>query len=66
MLLPRFSTHSKRSNHLTEILSSVVTQWLPWSFRIDFKVLLRVQKAFSAPAPAYICNLSTPYETVRC
>ena len=56
----RFLTCTKRCDHITPILAAL--HWLPVSFRIDFKILLFVFKALNGLAPAYICDLLTPYE----
>ena len=59
----RFLTRTKRCDHITPILAAL--HWLPVSFRIDFKILLLVFKALNGQAPAYICDLLTPYEPDR-
>ena len=41
---------------------TAIKHLLPLSFRIDFKILLLVFKALNGQAPAYICDLLTPYE----
>ena len=58
-----FLTCTKRCDHITLILAAL--HWLPVSFRIYFKILLLLFKALNGQAPAYICDLLTPFEPNR-
>lgn len=48
--------------HITLILKSL--HWLPTYFRIDFRILLLVFKAFNGLSP-YLSDLLLPYEPSR-
>lgn len=55
---------TQRSNSITPILAAL--NWLPTSFRIDFKIGLLIDKALNGQASAYICDLLTAYKSDRC
>ncbi len=47
------------------IISFVCSHWLPVTFRIDFKVLLRVYKSLNGLGPKYIVNMLAEYKPNR-
>ncbi len=63
----RLLTGSKKRDHISPVLSSL--HWLPVKFRVDFKILLFVYKAYliclSGCAPSYISELLVPYCPAR-
>lgn len=59
----RFLTGTKIREHITPVLSTL--HWLPVQYRIDFKILLMVFKAFHNIAPSYITNLLKDHTPVR-
>uniref|UniRef100_A0A8C5I3C7 Reverse transcriptase domain-containing protein n=1 Tax=Gouania willdenowi TaxID=441366 RepID=A0A8C5I3C7_GOUWI len=59
----RLLTGTKKREHITPILASL--HWLPVKFRIDFKILLFVFKAWNGLAPQYITDLIQIYRPQR-
>ncbi|KAE8289426.1 hypothetical protein D5F01_LYC11126 [Larimichthys crocea] len=59
----RVLTRTKRSEHITPVLKSL--HWLPVSHRIDFKVLLLVNKSLNGLGPQYINDMLAEYRPSR-
>ncbi len=59
----RILTRTRKSEHITPVLRSL--QWLPVTFRIDFKVLLLVYKSLNGLGPRYIADMLTEYKPNR-
>ncbi len=56
----RILTRTRKSEHITPVLRSL--HWLPVTFRIDFKVLLLVNKSLNGLGPKYIADMLTEYK----
>ncbi len=56
-------TRTRISEHITPVLRSL--QWLPVTFRIDFKVLLLINKSLNGLGPKYIADTLTEYKSNR-
>jgi len=56
----RFLTGVRRREHITPILLS--PNWLPVSYRVEFKILLLVFKALTGLAPSYLSNLQQSHQ----
>lgn len=56
-------TKTREREHIRPTLKSL--HWLPFCFRIDFKILLLVYKALKGLAPAYLSDLLLSYEVSR-
>uniref|UniRef100_A0A8C1X0A8 Reverse transcriptase domain-containing protein n=1 Tax=Cyprinus carpio TaxID=7962 RepID=A0A8C1X0A8_CYPCA len=56
----RILTRTRKSEHITPVLRSL--QWLPVTFRIDFKVPLLVYKSLNDLGPKYIAVMFTEYK----
>ena len=54
----RFLSGCRKHEHITPILKSL--HWLPFSQRIDFKILLFVYKSFHNTATLYLSELLHP------
>ncbi len=52
-------TRTRTSEHITPVLRSL--NWLPVTFRIDFKVLLLVYKSLNGFGPKYIADILTEF-----
>lgn len=50
-------------DHITPVLKSL--HWLPIKTRITYKILLLTFKCINKLAPAYLCDLVTPYKQSR-
>ncbi len=59
----RLLTRSRKYDHITPILRSL--HWLPIKFRISYKILLLIYKAFNGLAPAYLTSLISRYNPSR-
>ncbi len=59
----RILTRTRKSEHITPVLRSL--QWLPVTFRIDFKVLLLIYKSLNGLGPKYIADMLTEYKPNR-
>ena len=59
----RLLTRSKRTCHITPILSAL--HWLPVHLRSHFKMLVFTYRAVHGQAPAYITDLIKPHSTTR-
>ncbi len=59
----RILTRTRQSEHITPVLRSL--HWLPVTFRIDFKVLLLVQKSLNGLGPKYMPHMLTEYKSNR-
>ena len=59
----RLLTGTRKYDHITPVLASL--HWLPIDYRINFKILLFTYKARLGQAPAYICDLLSPYVPTR-
>ncbi len=59
----RILTRTRKSDHITPVLRSL--HWLPVTFRIDFKVLLLVNKLPNGLGPKYIADMLTEYKPYR-
>ena len=55
----RLLTRTRRSCHITPILSSL--HWLPVNYRIHFKILVITHRTLHGQAPPYISELLQPY-----
>jgi len=60
---PRILSRTRKYEHITPVLRSL--HWLPVTFRIDFKVLLLVNKSFNGLGPQYIAVILTEYKPNR-
>ena len=59
----RILTKTPRQAHITPVLRAL--HWLPVAARIEYKVLVLVFKCLDKTAPAYLCDLITPYDPSR-
>ena len=59
----RLLTRSRRSCHITPILSSL--HWLPVNYRIHFKILVITHRTLHGQSPQYISELLHPYIPTR-
>ncbi len=59
----RILTRTRMRDHITPVLESL--QWLPVSFRVDFKILMLTYKALHGLAPQYLSELLIPYTPTR-
>uniref|UniRef100_A0A8C6LSV9 Reverse transcriptase domain-containing protein n=1 Tax=Nothobranchius furzeri TaxID=105023 RepID=A0A8C6LSV9_NOTFU len=59
----RFLYKKRKHEHVTSILAAL--HWLPFDFRICFKLLLMVFKALNGVAPTYLTELLQPYAPAR-
>ncbi len=59
----RILTRTRKYEHITPVLRSL--HWLPFTFRIDFKVLLLVYKSLNGLGPKYIADMLTDYKPKR-
>lgn len=55
----RLVSLTKKSAHITPVLKEL--HWLPVGYRLVYKLLLMVSKIQNDLAPAYLCELITPY-----
>ena len=59
----RLLSFPQKTEHITPILEEL--HWLPVAFRIEFKILVLVFKAYHGISPLYISDMITKHEPTR-
>ncbi len=58
-------TFTKKSAHITLMLTAITVHWLPIIYHIQLKILILVFKACHSSAPLYLSELIFPYVPMR-
>jgi len=56
-------SRTRKYDHVQPVLRAL--HWLPDSYKIHYKILLITFKCIHGTAPAYLCQLVTPYQPAR-